>query len=104
MTKLARWMARLSWYGMLWVMRRPWMKRLQRQSLKLFPERKRSKAQQSLVEQNRLARRIGLRLLTIAYSVFLASVLVTGTYYLALYLVAVGVPGLPEAAREALNR
>lgn len=74
------------WGHMLWVMRRPWMKRLQRASQRLFPEHKRAKAIQSMNRQNRWARRFGLKLLTFSVNMFLASVIVTATYFVVLDL------------------
>jgi len=71
---------------MLWLMRRPWMKRLQRNSAKLFPASMQDRAHRSMVRQNRFARRIGLPMLTVSMNLFLASILLTTTYFAVLSL------------------
>ena len=76
----AEWMARRTWYWVLWVMRRPWIHRLQRASLGLMRPHRREAAWQGLVRQNRFARRYGLRTLQVTFFVMLASVLLTAAY------------------------
>lgn len=51
------------------------MKRLQRQSIQVLPERMRASAQRSLVRQNRWARRHGLLLLTFSFTTALLIVM-----------------------------
>ncbi|MCW5935826.1 MAG: hypothetical protein KIT11_00775 [Fimbriimonadaceae bacterium] len=64
MSETALWIARRVWWAMLWFMRRPWMKRVQRASINLWPEgAKRESARASFRRQERLARQIGLRVL-----------------------------------------
>ena len=72
---------------MLWLMRRPWMKNLQRASLKLAPASRRESVQRSMNRQNQWARRRGLALLSFSIAMLLASMVVTGAYFavLALY-------------------
>lgn len=82
---------------MLWFMRRPWMKRLQRASLKWF---KNPKVVESMKGQNRLARKYGLGTITVAINVLFASFLVTGSYLLAIRLYESGALNGPQA----LNR
>ncbi len=86
MSLLARILARFLWGKMLWLMRRPWMKRLQQVSQNLFPEPKRSEIRSSWNRQNRWARRVGLPLLTVSMNLLLASILLTTAYFLVLGL------------------
>lgn len=79
-------MARELWWAMLWFMRRPWMKRLQRASTRIFGEARQAKAVASLQRQNAFARRYGLPLITIALNLMLASILVTTAYLILLNL------------------
>ena len=69
---------------MLWIMRRPWMKGLQRSSLRLVREARRSEVSQSIKRQNRWARRVGLPLLTLSINLLLASIVITTSYFLIL--------------------
>ena len=89
MNALARWLARAAWRGSLWLMRRPWMKALQRASTRLFPDRE--KARLNLARQNRIARRIALPLLTASFNLLIASALVTASYFGALELYQSGI-------------
>lgn len=70
---------------MLWLMRRPWIKRFQRASERWFP-----KAKPSMVRQNRWARRFGLRLLTFSFNVLVASMIVTAAYFVVLEMLQGG--------------
>jgi hypothetical protein len=100
MSALAAWISRKLWGHMLWLMRRPWMKDLQRRSSHLFTDRYRPKARESLVRQNRFARRYGLTLLTLSMTLLLASVAITVTYFIAMSMYESGYLTAPEA----LNR
>ncbi|MCC7231074.1 MAG: hypothetical protein IT203_11830 [Fimbriimonadaceae bacterium] len=91
MSAVARFLARRLWGNMLWVMRRPWMKRLQVASLRLFKEEKRGRARLSINRQNRWARKVGLPLLTFAITVLLGSMILTGAYFMVLNLIESGV-------------
>lgn len=71
------WLARQIWWGMLWLIRRPLSRRLQRASLKLAPESKREKFRQSMIAQERFARRIGLPVLRFVLRVFFLSAFLT---------------------------
>lgn len=66
---------------MLWLMRRPWMRRLQTSSFALIPERSRPKAWRNHLAQNRFARKYGYRLLAFMYLLLLGSFLVTAAYF-----------------------
>ena len=100
MSALARWIARHLWGHMLWVMRRPWMKRLQRASAKLFPESRREKAKRSMNKQNQWARKVGLQLLTFSINMLLGSMIITGAYFLILGLYESGYLNPTEAMRR----
>ncbi len=78
MNRIALFLARRLWWGMLWLMRRRWMRRLQRAAIDLSPEGpKRERARQSLLDQERLARRWGLPLLTFSLRMLMLSILLT---------------------------
>jgi len=96
MSALARYLARVLWWSMLWLMRRPWMKALQRKSTTIFGGRFQEKARHSLVSQNRFARKHGLVMLTVALNLMLASFAVTGTYFAVIALYENGTLTLPE--------
>ena len=84
MSAVARYLARVSWWFMLRVMRQPWMKRLQRRWLLMVREHKREAAWASVCRQNKFARRYGLTMLTVSYNLLLASILVTWVFFLLL--------------------
>jgi hypothetical protein len=76
--RIARFLARRLWWSMLWLMRRRWMRRLQQAAISLSPEGpKRDRARESLLEQERLARRWGLPLLTFSIRMLMLSILLT---------------------------
>jgi hypothetical protein len=62
------------------------MRRLQRASLTLFPQRYRPRAEENFKRQERLARRYGLHLLRWTILLFFLSVALTVTYLVALNL------------------
>ncbi len=74
------WLARQVWGGMLWIMRRPVIRRAQRGSVNLFPERMRPWARENYLSQERWARRYGLRLITLVVRLFVLSVAATAIY------------------------
>jgi len=92
-TGVSRWL----WGHMLWFMRRPWMKDLQRRSTRMFGPRFEERAWQHLTGQNRIARRYGLGLLRISVMLFIGSVMITLTYFGALYLYETGVLTAPQS-------
>lgn len=81
---------------MLWLMRRPWMKRVQRWSWQILPESKREKARLNLQRQNLFALRYGLRLLRVTIMMFFGSVLLTLTYLMVLELQQAGALEVPQ--------
>lgn len=85
MIAIADWLARRLWYAMLWLMRRPWMRRLQRRSFSLFGEERRALAYAKHKRQERFARRYGLPLVRLVILVFLLSMTFTLVYRAVLY-------------------
>jgi hypothetical protein len=77
-------MARCTWYGMLWLMRRPWMRRLQRASMRVVLAPHREAVSRRRMQTDRFARRHGLRVLTFMFGVLLASVIFTASYFVVL--------------------
>lgn len=102
MSALARLLARRLWWALLWLMRRPWMKRLHRATAAWLPEGARRRARRSIVRQNRLARRYGLMTLTFSFNLLLASLALTLTFMAALHLYESGVLTLPDDLRDRL--
>lgn len=86
MSALARLMARITWFQMLRLMRRPWMRWLQESALRKLPPGAARGIRRSVADQNRFARKIGLPMLIVAYNALLASIAITSIYYLMLYL------------------
>ncbi len=95
MSLIAKLMARELWWAMLWLMRRRWMKNLQRASLRLVRTERRAHAWDSMRRQNALARRFGLPILVLAMNLVLASVVITGAYMLLLSLSESGALQVP---------
>ncbi|MEQ1932447.1 MAG: hypothetical protein ABL962_01020 [Fimbriimonadaceae bacterium] len=90
MNLLARYLARQLWAGMLWFMRRAWMKRLQRAATKFGGPSREAKRLQSLKVQNAFARRIGLPLMTGLITIVLWSILFTFSYFMVLEMISRG--------------
>jgi hypothetical protein len=78
------------------------MRTLQRASYGWLPEGKRARAEQSLIRQNRFARRVGLTMLTVTINVFFASVAITATLSLSLRLIESGVLTMPDEVRDQI--
>ncbi len=91
-------MARLMWWYLLWVMRRPWIKRLQKSWIRIVPVKRRDLARRNLQSQNRWALKHGLSLLVIAMNFLLASVMVTLFYLIAINLYEAGSFEVPKKA------
>lgn len=103
MNTLARYLARLIWGNLLWTMRRPWMKRLQRAATSLVPAERRDRMRQSVIKQNKWARRYGFTLLAVSLNMLLASAIVTSTYFLVLGLYESGALSVPDSMKHAAN-
>lgn len=95
MSFIAKLMARELWWAMLWLMRRPWMKQFQRASLRLVRSERRPRALNSMRRQNMLARRFGLPILVFAMNLVLASLIITGAFFLLLSLESSGALRVP---------
>ncbi len=102
MLAIATWMARTLWRAMLWSMRRPLTKLLQRKSILLIPSGMRERAHKSMVKQNKFARRIGLPMLTFMMSLVVGSVLISGSFMLAMRLYEMGYLSIPRRLRRRL--
>jgi hypothetical protein len=87
---------------MLWLMRRQWMKTLQRKSILILPPGMRERAWQGMVRQNRFARRIGLPMLIFMMSLVVGSLLVTGSFLIAMRLYELGYLSVPRRLRRHL--
>jgi len=103
MSFVARWMARIVWRGMLWLMRRSWMKWLQRATTQIVPVKFRALARQSQVRQNRFARRIGLPMLTFMMNLVLGSIVITLCFETAMRLYESGYLTIPRHLRRQLG-
>ncbi len=99
MSAIAKWLARIIWRAMLWLMRRRWMKTLQRKSIELFPRKMRANARESMARQNRFARRIGLPMLTFMMNLVVGSILITACFLTALHLFESGFLTIPHRFR-----
>jgi hypothetical protein len=102
MTALATWMARNLWRAMLWLMRRQWMKSLQRNSMHLVPSRLRERARIGMVRQNKIARRIGLPMLIFMMSLLVGTVLISSTFLIAMRLYESGYLSIPRRLRRQM--
>ncbi|HRJ27447.1 MAG TPA: hypothetical protein PLO61_08075 [Fimbriimonadaceae bacterium] len=90
MSPLAEWLARRLWWLMLKLMRTRGMRRAQTYLIRRAPPERAAKMLANLHRQNRLARKIGLKLLTIAMQLLLASVIITLVVMGVLYLAEIG--------------
>jgi hypothetical protein len=93
---LSKLLARELWWAMLWLMRRPWMKRLQRASLSLLSENRRDRARESMCRQNALARKFGLPLLVFTINLLLASIIITLSFFALVHLSESGALTVPD--------
>lgn len=81
-------LARMLWAGMLWFMRRRWMRRIQRNSVKLFPDGpNRDRAWKNFRSRERFARRYGLRILTFVINCCLYSIAILMIYSFLTYAI-----------------
>lgn len=104
MSDFARASARWLWFWMLWLMRRPWMRRLQRRWLLMVPEHRRARALESMVAQNRFALRYGLRTLVVCFNVLYASIALTVVYSVVVRLYLSGALTFPHEAQPTMGR
>lgn len=91
MIEIARWMGDRLWYLLLWIMRRPLIKRLERGSFRLMPGKWRSRAWENHKRQNAFARRWGRKLMRFCSYVLLIS---TSIQLIVLIMMALAEQGL----------
>ncbi|MBS1715932.1 MAG: hypothetical protein JST30_16515 [Armatimonadetes bacterium] len=88
MITVATQIARNVWAAMLWFMRRPWVRRLQRNWVKLFPEGpRRDQAWAGFRRQERFARKYGLRILTWVVTLCLTSLALLFAYNVVTWMI-----------------
>ncbi|MCB8933419.1 MAG: hypothetical protein H6534_08265 [Chthonomonadaceae bacterium] len=73
-------MARRLWFAMMWLMRRPVIKRARRGFPLLLPKSFQQRAWESVKRQDRLARRYGLPILIGMMTLLLGSIFVTAAF------------------------
>lgn len=78
------------------------MKTFQRKSIEIFPERSREKARIGMVRQNRFARRIGLPMLMFLMNLVVGSLVITGSFLIAMHLYESGYLTIPRRLRHRL--
>lgn len=100
MSYIANWLARLIWRAVLWLMRRSWMKGIQRKSILIVPKTFREQAWKSQVKQNQFARRTGLPMLKFMMNLVLGSIIVTMTFLGAMRLYESGYLTMPWKMRQ----
>lgn len=101
MKPIAHWIARRVWWAMLWFIRRPKIRRLQRMGLNLVPESRRERARQNTRRQEQWARRYGLTILTWSFTFLLYVVVATLAYLTVLRIIS---EGWIDIARQSVNR
>lgn len=99
-----RWLARKIWAAMLWWMRRPFIRHLQRTSLAWVVRRKGDSARANYLRQERWARRHGLNLIHASLRILAISMGCTAIYFGFLEAIERGyfqlpVRGMPEELR-----
>jgi hypothetical protein len=105
MSRLATWLARLTWFWIIQWMRRPWMRRAHLAPLKwIHNESKRARFMQSYLKQNRLARKIGLPLLKTVYVVFFACFALQIAYSVAIKMNEQGWFNPPQLDEHRIKR
>lgn len=82
---------------MLWYMRRPMIRRMQRAAPRLLPERMRPRAREKYLAQERWARRYGLRVIHSMLLVLLISIGMTLIFQGFLELISQGYFAVPDS-------
>jgi len=83
---MIEWLTRRIWGFCLWLMRRPWMRALQRGPMKVLPERKHQGVRDSIRRQNLLGLKYGRRIIRTTLWVCWVILLIQATYvFAALY-------------------
>jgi hypothetical protein len=99
----AEWIARRLWWVMLWVMRRPLMKRLRRLSWEIWPSPIGRRVKASILGQDRFARLYGLDILTVSVKFSLNCFFIMSAFVSSLVLYDHGVLTMPEHVREQVD-
>lgn len=103
MSRLAGILSRIVWWWSLWLMRRPWMKGLQRKAINLIPKHRRAKSRASILRQNRFARRWGLPVINLSITLLLASIVLSACFQVALYMYDSGVLTMSSELRDRVE-
>lgn len=98
--RLATLLSRYIWRGMLWFMRRPIMKHLRRSSWERLRSPHRERVRDSVLRQDRFARRYGLSILRWILNGVLAVLMVGATLWIALRLFETGALTAPDELRR----
>ena len=98
----AQWLARTTWSGVLWWMRRPWIKSLRRRAVE-GQRRRGVRGWRSIAEQDLFAMRYGRRVLAWSFAALLASIYLVGFYMGAVKLFEMGVFTPPEQGVPAVR-
>jgi hypothetical protein len=101
--KISQRLARLLWASMLWLMRRPLMKKLQRSFTTVLPKPLRGHGLHMMKRQNAFARKYGLVWLTCVIAFCLVTVGTTWTYQAAVYAVDSGILRPPARLVENID-
>ena len=96
MNALSRWCARRLWWVMLWVMRRPGVRKLRHAEFSWISDEARVKFRTRVAKQDGFARRYGLRVLQIALTLMFLSMMFTVTYFTVLAMIESGLLSSPE--------
>ena len=92
-------MARQLWWCLLWVMRRPAIKRIRTRSWQMWASPHRERMRDRIFGQDRFARRYGLLFLRITFSVVLGFLMVGLALWVALKVVDSGIAEAPDYLR-----
>ena len=94
---MINWFVRRLWAGILWLMRKPFIRNLQRKSLQLVRPERREAAWQGIIRQNQWARRHGLTILSVTTKLVVASIILQIAYALVMELIESGaLPSGPQ--------
>jgi hypothetical protein len=105
MSSIANFLARLIWFGILWLMRRKWMKAIQKQSVRILPKGMQERAWDGLVRRNRYFRHVGLSMLKFLMNLVVGSLIITSTFLTAMRLFESGYLTIPyKAGGKCINR
>ncbi len=102
MSSIANFLARLIWFGILWLMRRKWIKAIQKKSVRILPKGMRARAWACLVRRNRYFIRIGLPMLKFLMNLVVGSLIITSTFLTAMRLFESGYLTIPWRMRRRL--